>query len=126
VTVTTRRWRLVAGVLCLVAAAVSGIVGYLRLSLEPSLNHQLPYLASAGMALVFLAVVGGALLVVDQLRTDDARVDELARAIELLAAELRPGIERPARHGTATDATARATDPAIDPSSGRSSGSGSP
>ena len=38
-------WRLVLGVASLVAAAIVGIVGYLKLSLEPSLNHQLPYLA---------------------------------------------------------------------------------
>jgi hypothetical protein len=114
VTVTTRRWRLVLGVLCFAAAAVTGIVGYLRLSLEPSLNHQLPYLASAGMALVFLSVLGGALVVMDQLRADDSRVEELARAVELLADELRPGIERPARRAPATGEPAA---PAPGPSS---------
>ena len=94
---TTRRWRLVVGVVCLAAAAVVGVVGYLKLSLEPSLNHQLPYLASAGMALVLLSVLGVGLLVADQLRTDEARVQELASAIERLADALAPGIERPAR-----------------------------
>lgn len=94
---TTRRWRLVLGLACLVAAAVVGLVGYLKLSLEPSLNHQLPYLASAGMALVVLSVLGASLVVVDQLHTDDARMEELATAIERLADALAPGIERPAR-----------------------------
>lgn len=94
---TTGRWRLVVGVAALAAAAIVGLVGYLKLSLEPSLNHQLPYLASAGMALVFLSAVGVSLVVTDQLRTDDARTQELAAAIERLADALAPGIERPAR-----------------------------
>ncbi len=34
----------------------------------------------------------------DQLRTDDTRVEELSAAVERLAAALGPGIERPARH----------------------------
>jgi len=97
VTDTTRRWRLVVGLACLVAAAIVGLVGYLKLSLEPSLNHQLPYLASAGMALVVLSVLGAALVVADQLHTDDRRMQELAEAIERLADALAPGIERPAR-----------------------------
>lgn len=94
---TTRRWRLGLGVACLAAAAVVGVVGYLKLSLEPSLNHQLPYLASAGMALVVLSVLGASLVIVDQLRTDEARMQELATAIQQLADALASGIERPAR-----------------------------
>jgi hypothetical protein len=97
VTDTTRRWRLGLGVACLAAAAVVGVVGYLKLSLEPSLNHQLPYLASAGMALVVLSVLGASLVIVDQLRTDEARMQELATAIQQLADALASGIERPAR-----------------------------
>jgi hypothetical protein len=97
VTDTTGRWRLVVGVACLAAAAVVGIVGYLKLSLEPSLNHQLPYLASAGMALVLLSAVGVSLVVTDQLRTDDLHTQELTAAIERLADALAPDIERPAR-----------------------------
>ena len=94
---STGHWRLFLGVASLVAAAVVGVVGYLKLSLEPSLNHQLPYLASAGMALVFLSAVGASLVVTDQLRTDDARTQELAAAIQRLADALAPDIERPAR-----------------------------
>jgi len=94
---TTGRWRLVVGVAALVAAAVVGVVGYLKLSLEPSLNHQLPYLASAGMALVVLSAVGVSLVVADQLRTDQAQTQELTAAIQRLADALAPGIERPAR-----------------------------
>jgi hypothetical protein len=94
---TTGRWRLFAGVASLAAAAIVGLVGYLKLSLEPSLNHQLPYLASAGMALVVLSAIGVALIVTDQLRTDDTRVQELALAIQRLADALGPEIERPAR-----------------------------
>jgi len=94
---TTGRWRLVLGAACLAAAAVVGIVGYLKLSLEPSLNHQLPYLASAGMALVLLSVIGASLVITDQLRTDDLHTQELTAAIERLADALAPDVERPAR-----------------------------
>ena len=58
--VRIRNWRFWLGVACLAAAAVVGIVGYLQLSDEPLVNHQIPYLASAGMALVVLSVLGGA------------------------------------------------------------------
>jgi len=94
---TTGRWRLVLGAACLAAAAVVGIVGYLKLSLEPSLNHQLPYLASAGMALVLLSAIGVSLVVTDQLRTDDLHTQELTAAIQRLADALAPDVERPAR-----------------------------
>lgn len=100
----TRRWRFVLGVACLLAAAIVGIVGYLKLSEEPSLNHQIPYLASAGFALVFLSVVGAALLVMDQLRNDDTRVEELSTAVERLAGALGSGIERPARRDAGAEA----------------------
>jgi hypothetical protein len=101
---TTRRWRLVLGLVCIAAAAIVGVVGYLKLSVEPSLNHQLPYLASSGMALILLSVLGAALVVADQLQTDDARMQELATSIERLAEALAPGIERPARRDTPNDA----------------------
>ena len=94
---TTSRWRLFVGVAALTAAAVVGIVGYLKLSLEPSLNHQLPYLASAGMTLILLSAIGACLVVTDQLHNDNARTQELALAIQRLADALAPDIERPAR-----------------------------
>ncbi|HYL52282.1 MAG TPA: hypothetical protein VEZ15_09955 [Acidimicrobiia bacterium] len=94
---STGRWRLVLGAACLAAAAVVGLVGYLKLSLEPSLNHQLPYLASAGMALVLLSAIGVSLVVTDQLRTDDLHTQELTAAIQRLADALAPDVERPAR-----------------------------
>lgn len=96
----TRRWRLVTGLACIAAAAIIGIVGYMKLSLESSLNHQLPYLASAGMALILLSIFGASLVIADQLRADDTRMAELASAIERLADSLAPGIERPARRDT--------------------------
>ena len=99
---TGARWRLVAGILCLVAAAVVGVVGYVKLSVEPSLNHQLPYLASAGMTLVLLSVTGAALLNVDHLRTDEGQMAELAAAIERLADALASDVERPARRAVPT------------------------
>ena len=93
----TSRWRLFVGVAALAAAAVVGLVGYLKLSLESSLNHQLPYLASSGMALVVLSAIGASLVVADQLHTDNERTQELATAIQRLAEALTPDIARPAR-----------------------------
>jgi hypothetical protein len=98
---TQHRWRLIAGVISLAAAAVVGIVGYLRLSLEPQVNRQIPYLASAGMAVVLLAAIGASLIVAEQLRTDDRRLDELEAAVRQLAESLESSIEAPARRETA-------------------------
>jgi heme A synthase len=92
-----RRWRLLTAVACLALAAVVGLVGWLKLSLEPQVNHQLPYLASAGMALVLLAAVGGSLLVADQLRSDDQRIADLEDAVRRLATTLEPLVESPPR-----------------------------
>jgi hypothetical protein len=94
---TTSHWRLACGVLALVAAAIVGLVGYLKLSLEPSLNHQLPYLASAGMSVIVLSAIGVCLVITDQLRADDARMEELAVAIDRLAQVLGTDVERPPR-----------------------------
>jgi hypothetical protein len=99
---TYRHWRLVAGIVALIVAAIVGIVGYLKLSLEPSLNHQLPYLASAGMTVIFLSAVAVCLIVTDQMQSDDARIEELSAAIERLAEVLGPDVERPPRVGTDT------------------------
>jgi energy-converting hydrogenase Eha subunit G len=92
-----QRWRLLAGLACLVLAALVGIVGYLKLSLEPAVNRQIPYMASAGMALVLLSAIGGSLLVAEQLRTDDRRIEELEEAVRSLASAMGPAIEAPAR-----------------------------
>jgi len=92
-----RRWRLLAAAACLVLAALIGLVGYLKLSLEPAVNRQIPYLASAGMALVLLAAVGGSLLVAEQIRADDERIDQLERSVRILAEALGPDLEAPAR-----------------------------
>jgi hypothetical protein len=95
--VKIRNWRFWLGVACLAAAAIVGIVGYLQLSDEPRVNHQIPYLASAGMALVVLSVLGGALIVAEQMRADEQQLAELEAAIEALAAAVAPAIEAPAR-----------------------------
>lgn len=92
-----RRNRLMAGLGCFAAAVLVAIVGYLKISIEPDLNRQIPYLASAGMALVILVVLGGALIVGEQLRTDAQRIEELETAVSTLAAQVAPGVERPAR-----------------------------
>jgi hypothetical protein len=101
--VRIRNWRFWLGVGCLAAAAIVGIVGYLQLSDEPRVNHQIPYLASAGMALVVLSVLGGALIVAEQVRADETQLAELEAAIEALAAAVAPDIEEPPRHTAATD-----------------------
>jgi hypothetical protein len=102
-----RRNRLLAGLGCFAAAGIVAIVGYLKISIEPELNRQIPYLASAGMLLVILVVLGGSLLVGEQLRTDAERIDELEAAITRLTAEVEPLIERPARRKRAS--TSKAT-----------------
>ena len=92
-----RRARLLAGIACLALAAIAGLVGYLKLSVEPDVNRQIPYLASAGMAIVILATVGGALIVGEQMRTDQERIEELEAAVQHLAAIVGPTVEAPAR-----------------------------
>jgi hypothetical protein len=92
-----RRARLIAGFACLALAAIVGLVGYLKLSLETDVNRQIPYMASAGMALVLLAAAGGAFIVGEQMRTDEKRIDELEAAVQQLAAMVAPTVEAPAR-----------------------------
>ena len=92
-----QRSRLMLGLGFLAAAAVVGILGWYKLAGEPLLNRQIPYLASAGLAVVILAAIGGALLVADQLRGDDHRMDDLEAAVRTLADSLGPIIESPAR-----------------------------
>src|SRR5439155_18783494 len=76
-----RRARLLIGLGCLALAAIIGLVGYLKLSLEPDVNRQIPYLASAGMALVLLAAVGGAFILGEQMRTEENRIEDLEAAV---------------------------------------------
>jgi hypothetical protein len=92
-----RRNRLYAGIGLLALAAIVGLVGYLKLSLEHDVNRQIPYLASAGMALVVLSAAGGALIVGEQLRADDRRIEELETAVLALSGALSSSIEAPAR-----------------------------
>jgi hypothetical protein len=92
-----RRWRLLVGMGALGLAAIVGLVGWLKLSLEPQVNRQIPYLASAGMTLVILAAIGGSLLVAEQLRSDDQRIADLEDAVRRLADTLEPIVESPPR-----------------------------
>ncbi len=101
------RNRLLAGLGCFAAAGIVAIIGYLKISIEPEINRQIPYLASAGMLLVILVVLGGSLLVGEQLRTDAERIDELEAAVSRLTAEVEPLVERPARRKRAS--TSRTT-----------------
>lgn len=94
---STRRWRLITGGGLLLLAAIVGGVGWFKLSGEPLLNRQVPYLASTGIAVMLLAIAGGALLVAEQMRTDDRRLDEIEDAVRTLAEAMSGTIEKPAR-----------------------------
>jgi hypothetical protein len=89
--------RLYLGLGALAVAALAGFIGWYQLSGNPNVNQQLPYLASAGVIVVIASAIGGALLVGDQLRGDDRRIEELEDAVRELAAALSPRIEAPAR-----------------------------
>jgi len=93
----TRRWRLIAGLGFITAAAAAALIGYLKISLEPVIARQIPYLASAGLATLVFAVTGGSLLMADQIRAEDDRVDEIERSLARLADLIAPEVERPAR-----------------------------
>ncbi|MGZ6792350.1 MAG: hypothetical protein ACXVFV_05310, partial [Mycobacteriales bacterium] len=80
-TVTTHRTRLWTGLGVLALAAVVGGVGWYRLSGEPLLNRQIPFLASAGVLVVLLSVLGGSLIIAEQLRGDQHRIGELEDAV---------------------------------------------
>ena len=94
---STRRWRLIAGAGLLAGAAIVGVIGWLKISDEPLLNRQVPFFASTGIAVVILAVAGGAMLVAEQMRTDDRRLDDIEDAVRTLAEAIAPSLEKPAR-----------------------------
>lgn len=96
-TMKATRTRLWAGLATIAAAAVVGGVGWYRISGEPLLNRQIPFLASAGIAVVVLAVLGGALVVAEQLRADQNRIGDLEDAVRALTEALAPVVENPAR-----------------------------
>ena len=98
-TMKATRTRLWAGLATIAAAAVVGGIGWYRISGEPLLNRQIPFLASAGIAVVVLAVLGGALVVAEQLRADQNRIGELEDAVRSLTEALAPIVENPARRG---------------------------
>jgi hypothetical protein len=100
-TMKATRTRLWAGLATIAAAAVVGGVGWYRISGEPLLNRQIPFLASAGIAVVVLAVLGGALVVAEQLRADQNRIGELEDAVRALTEALAPVVENPARRAEA-------------------------
>jgi hypothetical protein len=94
---TSRRWRLILAAICLGGAALVGVIGWIKISGDRFINEQIPYLASSGMAVVVLAAAGGALLVAEQLRSDDRRLEELEGAVRSLADALATQIESPPR-----------------------------
>lgn len=97
-TVKTNHTRLWTGLSVLAAAAVAGGVGWYRLSGEPLLNRQVPFLASAGILVVLLSVLGGSLIIAEQLRGDQHRLSELEDAVRSLTEALSSKIEQPPRH----------------------------
>jgi hypothetical protein len=103
----TTRTRLWNGLAVIAAAAVVGGIGWYRVSGEPLLNRQIPFLASAGIAVVVLAVLGGSLIVANQLRADQNRIGELEDAVRTLADALAPVLESPARLSKAKPRTRR-------------------
>lgn len=96
-TVNTHRTRLWSGLGVLALAAVVGGVGWYRLSGEPLLNRQIPFLASAGILVVLLSVLGGSLIIAEQLRGDQHRINDLEDAVRALTEALSPMVEQPPR-----------------------------
>ena len=96
-TMKATRTRLWAGLATIAAAAVVGGIGWYRVSGEPLLNRQIPFLASAGIAVIVLAVLGGALVVAEQLRADQNRIGELEDAVRKLTDALAPIVENAPR-----------------------------
>jgi hypothetical protein len=96
-TVNTHRTRLWTGLGVLATAAVVGGVGWYRVSGEPLLNRQIPFLASAGIVVVLLSVLGGSLIISEQLRGDQNRISELEDAVRALTDALSPMVELPPR-----------------------------
>lgn len=93
----TSKWRMNMGMLFLALAGVVGIIGYLKISLEVAVAAQIVYLASAGFAVIVLAVTGGALIVSEQLRADESRIHELEAALATLGDRLAPSVSEPPR-----------------------------
>jgi len=81
----------------LAAAAVVGGVGWYKLSGEPLLNRQIPFLASAGILVVLLSVLGGSMIIAEQLRGDQNRIGGLEDAVRPLTEALAPMVEQPPR-----------------------------
>jgi len=91
------RSRLWVGLGVLGLAAVVGGIGWYRVSGEPLLNRQVPFLASAGIVVVLLSVLGGSLIISEQLRGDQTRISELESAVRDLTEALAPRVELPPR-----------------------------
>ncbi len=93
----TSKWRMNIGMLFLALAGVVGIIGYLKISLEVLVAAQIVYLASAGFGVIILAVMGGALIVSEQLRADEGRIHELESALATIGDRLGSSVSEPPR-----------------------------
>ena len=96
-TVRTTSTRLWTGLGVLGLAALVGGIGWYRISGEPLLNRQVPFLASAGILVVLLSVLGGSILISEQLRGDQTRIADLEDAVRDLTEALAPMVELPPR-----------------------------
>ena len=94
---TMNRTRLWTGLGVILLAALVGGVGWYRVSGEPLINRQLPFIASAGLLVVLLSVLGGSLIISEQLRGDQQRIGQLEDAVRSLTEALAPLIEQPPR-----------------------------
>ena len=112
----TPRTRLWAGLSVLGLAALAAGIGWYRISGEPLLNRQIPFLASTGLVVVVLSVLGGSLIVSEQLRGDQTRLQELESAVRDLTEALAPLVELPPRG---------ADEPVVSRPRARSGGAGS-
>jgi len=93
----TKRWRLLGGLGLLGAAAIVGVIGWLKISLETQVAVQMVYVASTGFAVLVLAVAGGSLVIAEQLRADERRLREVEDALVNLAGQVQPLVSEPPR-----------------------------
>ena len=73
---------------CIGFGLLALLLGWVGVSGEVLVAKQLPYLASGGLVGVSLVVLGGRILLIDDLRRDADRVDRLERMVEDLHAVL--------------------------------------
>lgn len=76
-----RWWRVLLGWACIALGGLFLLLGWFGVSGEPSVARQLSYLASGGLGGLGFAVVGAALLVSEDLRSDRRRLGRIESAL---------------------------------------------